>query len=200
MSKPCIALAALTSLALGGPLMADENAELIVEGEKLVTRTAAPDGHPLGEVLSGWRFRTSETQALQTDDFDNPAFVFVDQARDAWGTPEGAVGKSCADCHGDVADSMAGVRAGMPKWNDAAEDLWSMENYINDCRTARMQAEPWKWDKPDMNAMVALIGSAIARTAGECRHRWAGGALFRAGQRDVLYPVRPARAVLCVLP
>ena len=137
---------------------ADEEAELVIDGQQLVTKTAAPEGHPLDEVLSGWRYRTDETQALQMDDFDNPGFVYVDQALDAWETVEGTEQKSCASCHGDVEESMKGVRAGMPKWNAEAKDLWSIENFINDCRENRMGAEPWKWDSAPMNAMAALIG------------------------------------------
>jgi sulfur-oxidizing protein SoxA len=152
-------VATVAALALCGQMAtADENAELVIDGQQMVTKTAAPEGHPLSEILSGWRFRTDETQALETDDFDNPAFIFVEQAAAQWETVEGTEGKSCATCHGDVSESMKGVRAGMPKWNAEANDLWSLENYINNCRTTRMGAEALKWGKPDMDAMVALIG------------------------------------------
>jgi len=155
--KAIVAIA--TAVTLCAPAaMADENAELVIDGQQLVTKLPAPEGNPLPELLSGWRFRTDETQALQADDFDNPSFLFVDQAKDMWEAVEGTAGKSCAECHGDVAESMKGVRAGMPKWNAEANDLWSLENYINNCRTERMGAEPWKWGKADMDAMVALIG------------------------------------------
>ena len=36
--------------------------------------------------IRGWTFRADETQALQLDDFDNPAFLFLDQAIDQWDT------------------------------------------------------------------------------------------------------------------
>lgn len=152
-------VAVAAALALGAlPVLSDEDAELVVEGEQLVTKTAAPEGHPLDTLLSGWRFRTDETQALQMDDFDNPGFVYVDQALDAWDTPEGTENKSCADCHGAADEGMIGVRAGMPKFNEAAGEVWSLENYINACRTERMGAEALKWDSEPLNAMTALIG------------------------------------------
>lgn len=149
--------AALTggaTLASAGP---DEDV-LTIDGVEMVTEIEAPADHPLDVLYSGWRFRTDETQALEKDDFENPAFIFVEQARAAWETVEGEAGKSCASCHGDVEESMKGVRAGMPKWDEAAGEVLSIENFINRCRTERMQAEAWKWDKPDMNAMAALIG------------------------------------------
>jgi sulfur-oxidizing protein SoxA len=148
-----VAAAALAAAAWADPV----DDVLVIEGEEMTTRLDAPEGHPLPEIISGWHFRTEETRALETDDFENPAFVFIDQARDAWETAEGTAGKSCASCHGDV-ESLAGVRAGMPKWNAAAEDLWSLENFVNACRTERMGADPWKWDGSDMTAMTALIG------------------------------------------
>lgn len=153
-----VILASVAAVAMtAATAQADENAELVVEGEPIVTKLDAPDDHPLDELLSGWRFRTAETQALQTDDFDNPGMVFVEQAAELWDLPDGEAGKSCADCHGDI-ESMKGVRAAMPKWNDAAEEVWSMENFINQCRTERMKADAWKWDKEPMNGMVAHIG------------------------------------------
>ena len=98
--------AAAIAAVIAAPAAADEDAELSVNGQAMVTKVAAPDGHPLDEILSGWRFRTSETQALQTDDFDNPAFIFVDEAVETWETADGKAGKACASCHGDVAESM----------------------------------------------------------------------------------------------
>ncbi len=157
------AAAAMAVLALGSSAAfaeTDLDKELIVNGEeKLVTRAPAADhlkGH-LKEVFSGWVFRADETQALQMDDFDNPGMIFVDQARDAWDTVEGTEGKSCASCHGTVEESMAGVKAVYPKWNEAAGEVRSLDMQINDCRTTRMGAEPWKLTKGKMTAMNALI-------------------------------------------
>ena len=150
---------ATAALLLGAPAaQADENASLVVNGQTLVTKLAAPKGHPLPEILSGWLFRTDETQALQTDDFDNPGFIFVEAGLAAWKKVDGAAGKSCESCHKDIQTSMKGVRAGMPKWNEKAKEVWSLENYINDCRENRMQAKPWAWAKAEMDAMVAAVG------------------------------------------
>jgi len=157
-------LTAMTAIAacalLGGAVAAsaDENATLIVNGEiEMVTRTAAPDHVPLGEIRSGWTFRTGETQVLQMDDFDNPGMIFVDQAIDSWNTVEGSAGKSCASCHEDAETSMQGVRAVYPKWNEAAGELRTLTMQINDCRENQMGAEPYKYTSNDMTAMEALI-------------------------------------------
>ncbi|WP_299373247.1 sulfur oxidation c-type cytochrome SoxA [uncultured Kiloniella sp.] len=126
----------------------------------LVTRTAAPDhvSDVLDEVMSGWLFRGTETRAMQADDFDNPGMIFVEQAEDVWNTADGSEGKSCADCHGASSD-MAEVRPTFPKWNDAAEKVFTMEMQINDCRENRMGAEKWKYTGGDMVNMTALLAS-----------------------------------------
>jgi sulfur-oxidizing protein SoxA len=129
------------------------------EDIEMVTKAAAPAhvADVLDEVMSGWHFRSDETQALQMDDFENPAMVFVDQAQEAWDTADGSEGKSCASCHGDVEESMAGVRAVYPKWNEAAGEVRTLNMQINDCRENQMGAEKWKYSGGKMAAMEALI-------------------------------------------
>ena len=155
-----IAAAALLALGLGAvPALADEEADLVINGEtELVVRTDAPahlDG-ALPEIRSGWTFRADETQALQMDDFDNPGMIFVDQAIDTFNTVEGSEGKSCASCHEDPS-VFEGLRAELPNWNEEAGEVYTMEMYINECRTERMGAEAWGWKSQPMLNMNALI-------------------------------------------
>lgn len=142
-----------------GSLYADEDADLVINEEiKMVVRTDAP-AHLEGidTIYSGWLFRESETQALQMDDFENPGMIFVDQAIDQWNTVEGAAEKSCASCHDDPMDTMVGVRATYPKWNEAAGQVRTLEMQVNDCRENRMEAEPWGYNSGDMVSMTALL-------------------------------------------
>ncbi|WP_370804692.1 sulfur oxidation c-type cytochrome SoxA [Actibacterium lipolyticum] len=146
-------------LALGaGIASADEDAALIINGEtEMVVRTEAPAHlENMDEIRSGWTFRSAETQALQMDDFDNPGMIFVDQAIDTWNQVSGSEEKSCASCH-EGPESMKGLRTQMPKWNEAAGEVWTTEMYINDCRENRMGADKWGWNAKDMVNMTALI-------------------------------------------
>lgn len=133
---------------------------LVLNGEtEMVTHTAAPaniDG--LSEIYSGWLFRESDTRAMQADDFDNAGMLGVEAAMDVWNAEDGTEGKACATCHEDVA-SMKGLRTQMPKYNEAKATMYTMEMYINDCRTERMGAEAWGWDDAAMINMTALISS-----------------------------------------
>lgn len=147
--------AMLTSMAQADP---HPDAELIIEGELHLATRAEPAEHLGGvfpEIYSGWLFRTDETRALQMDDFDNPGILLTERGRDRWDTADGNTEQSCADCHGDV-ESMAGVRAIMPKINEDGE-LWALENYVNNCRTERMEADAWGWNSEPMKDMTALI-------------------------------------------
>ena len=70
-----------STLALAASFAAaNEDAILSIEGQAIPVRASVQSHTPeLDEIRSGWTFRISETQDLQRDDFDNPAFVFVDQ-------------------------------------------------------------------------------------------------------------------------
>ncbi len=147
---------ALVAMGFGGAAVAQDSKALNVEGTALVTEAAAPSHmENVDTIYSGWRFRSGETQALQTDDFDNPAMVFVDQGIDQFGKIDGTEGKACSSCHENIED-FAGLRPQLPRVQDGK--LVSMENLVNTCRTERMGAEPWKWSGGQMTAVTALIG------------------------------------------
>ena len=136
-----------------------EGDTLIVNGEiEMVTETAAPAHlENMSTIRSGWTFRTDETKILQMDDFDNPGMIFVDQGMDQWNEVAGSEGKSCASCHGDVEDSMVGVRAVYPKWNEEAGEVRTLAMQINDCRENQMGADKYGYTSGAMANMEALI-------------------------------------------
>ncbi|MBT8411803.1 MAG: sulfur oxidation c-type cytochrome SoxA [Octadecabacter sp.] len=143
-----------------GAAMADEDANLVINGEiEITVRAPAPEhAENLREIYSGWVFRSDETQALQMDDFDNPAFLGVEAGIALWNTVEGSEGKSCADCHGEP-ESMAGVRPVYPRWNEEAGEVRTMAMQIDACRTDRMGADAFGYDKTEMINMEALMSS-----------------------------------------
>ncbi|UAB91003.1 sulfur oxidation c-type cytochrome SoxA (plasmid) [Ruegeria sp. SCSIO 43209] len=157
-TKALTAIAAILvfpAAAMAGP---DED-NLTINDELDMTSVTEAPAHleNLDTIYSGWHFRTDETQALQIDDFDNPAMIFVDQAADLFETVDGDAGESCASCH-DGVESFKGLQASMPKVDAETGKLVVMEDLINKCRTDRMEADAWKWSGGDMQGMVALIG------------------------------------------
>lgn len=146
---PCV----LAVVALAEPV----GDKLMIDGKEMVTRTEAPEGHPFGEVLSGWLFREAETRAVETDTFANPGMLAVQRGEDIWNTVEGSAGKSCASCHDDAAESMKGVGASFPKWDADAKRPIDVELQIDQCRTERMGAEAYKFDAEDQRAITAYV-------------------------------------------
>ncbi len=149
-------LLAASALALtaGAPAHA-QSKNLMIDGQPMTVRAPAPAYlENIDEVLSGWLFRASETQALELDDFDNPGFVFVDKGIDLFNAVDGSEGKSCASCHEDVAE-FAGLRASLPRVVDGK--LQTLEEIVNAERVNKMGAEPWKWSGTEMTSVTALI-------------------------------------------
>ena len=148
-------------LATGLPVMATADPvdeDLVIDGETaIITRTAAPAGHPFDEVLSGWLYRTPETRALETDTFQNPGMLAVELGEEIWNTAEGTEGKSCATCHGEASESMKGVGARFPGWDADSSRPINVELQINECRTERMGAEPYRFDKGGQKPLTAFI-------------------------------------------
>jgi L-cysteine S-thiosulfotransferase len=146
--------ALLASAAGAGPV--DE--ELVIDGERqMITRTKAPEGHPFDEVMSGWLFRTPETRDLEADSFQNPGMLYVERGEEIWNTVEGAAGKSCASCHGDASETMAGVAAAYPKWDSDAKRPVNVELQIDKCRQNNMQADPYKFDSAEQKALTTFL-------------------------------------------
>lgn len=158
--------AALSALVFAAPVLADEEAELIVNGElEIVTKTAAPAhlSDSLDEILSGWRFRSDGTQTMQMDDFDNPGMLGAEVGLDQFETAMGSEGKACADCHNGP-ESLSKVRATYPKWNEGAGEVRTIQMQINDCLTTQMGAEPEKYDSAAMLNFEAMLAVAARGT------------------------------------
>jgi len=151
------AILALQALMVQGAIAQDGS--FLINGEtKIITKVKAPEGSPIDEIISGWEFREPTTQALEQDDFENPSFLSVDEGKALWSTVDGSEGKSCQSCHDKAEDSMKGVRAAMPKWNEAKGKPQALEHAINTCRTERMGAKAWKWESNQMLGMTAYVG------------------------------------------
>jgi sulfur-oxidizing protein SoxA len=113
--------------------------------------------YQVGEKRSGYTYATPETRAIQDDEFENPAFLWVDYGEELWDTVDGAEGKACASCHENAADSMAKVGATYPVFAPELGKPINIEQRINQCRTERMGAEPWKWESRELLAMTSYV-------------------------------------------
>lgn len=188
-----VGVAAMVAVA-GAQDLQTEPMKLVIDGETLMTRVKAPAGSPFPELISGWEFRKPGTRKMELDDFDNPAFLWVDQGEELWSTVEGAQGKSCATCHNEASESMKGVRAAFPKWSEAKGKPLTLEHKINECRTERMEADAWKWESDQMLGMTSYVGlqsrgmPVQVQTDGPMQEWWQRGKdlyYTRVGQLDM---------------
>lgn len=101
---------------------------------------------------SGYEFMAPQSQALQDDDFVNPAFFSVEDGQRLWATPMGSEGLSCASCHADAETSMAGVAARYPQYDEEVGGLVNLEGRINQMLTQEMGAEALAYES------AALLG------------------------------------------
>lgn len=109
------------------------------------------------ERRSGYTFAQPETRAMQDDDFENPAFIWIDEGRVLWDAKDGEAGKACGSCHNDASDSMRTVGASYPKYNAKLGKMQNIEQRVNQCRTENMKAKAWKWESKELLSMTAFV-------------------------------------------
>ena len=114
--------------------------------------------YPVEDRRSGYSYAAPETQAIQDDDFENPAMIWVDDGENLWKTPDGEAGKACANCHeADASETMKSTGAHYPVYNKKIGKMQNLEQRINQCRTDFMKAEPYKYESNAMLAMTTYV-------------------------------------------
>lgn len=108
---------------------------------------------PTDTRRSGFDAMGPALQAMQRDDMQNPAMLWVKDAEQLWSRASGSSGKSCADCHGMVASSMRGVATRYPLFDVASARPINLGQRINQCVQQRQQASALP---PESAALLGL--------------------------------------------
>ena len=106
---------------------------------------------------SGFDTMGPATQAMQKDDTQNPAMLWVAEGESLWSQPAGPAGKSCAGCHDDARKSMHGVAARMPAWDAKLARPVGLQEKINLCRARHQGAPPHPADHKDLLSLEAFV-------------------------------------------
>lgn len=106
---------------------------------------------------SGYEIMGPELRAMQDDEAANPGMLWVTQGAALWVAPDGAASRSCASCHGDAAQSMSGVAARYPAWDDADQAPIDLTGRIGLCRTRHQDAEALARDSDVLVALTAFV-------------------------------------------
>lgn len=102
---------------------------------------------------SGFDEMSPATQALQRDDTQNPAMLWVLDGEGAWKRPDGAARRACADCHGDARTSMRGVATRYPRFDAQLGRPVTLGQRIEQCRVGPQRAAALP---PDDDRRIAL--------------------------------------------
>jgi len=109
------------------------------------------------ERRSGAEFMSPATQAMQRDDAQNPAMLWIASGEAQWNATAGSSAKSCASCHGDARSSMRGVAARFPALDAGSGKVVNLGQRINICRERKQQAAPWKLESEELLSMEAYV-------------------------------------------
>jgi len=112
---------------------------------------------PLAERRSGYALMSPQTRAMQDDDVENPAMLWVQDGAALWNRKPAAAAPSCAACHGDAQVAMRGVAARYPAYDASAAGPLDLEQRINRCRTERQHAAALPFESRDLLALTAYI-------------------------------------------
>lgn len=118
---------------------------------------AAGADSPIDQRRSGADFMSPATQAMQRDDAQNPAMLWISGGEAQWRVKAGGSAKSCADCHGDARSSMRGVAARFPAFDRESGKVVNLGLRINLCRERRQQAAPWKLESEELLGLEAYV-------------------------------------------
>ena len=105
--------------------------------------------------LSGLESMSPATQALQRDDAQNPAFLWVKDGQQRFEA-------SCARCHS--AASLGGVAARYQAWDAALAQPVTLSARINLCQVRHLKAEPLP---PESDALLALEAFVALQSRGQ---------------------------------
>jgi sulfur-oxidizing protein SoxA len=112
---------------------------------------------PATKRRSGYSFMAQDTKAMQDDDTANPGMLWVMEGESLWAKKDGASEKACADCHGDARESMKGIAARYPAFDQTLGRPVDLEQAINLSRARHQQASPLAYESRELLALEAYI-------------------------------------------
>ncbi len=148
------------------PLLSREEIADVVE--YLLTLTAPPasedviPAHQLNQHLStgpvsGTLFLSDANKTLQDDEFANPGRLWLDIGSRLWNEEAGPSHRSCSSCHGYASESMKGVRPRYPLYREDRNNLVSLQQQINYCRSEEIGAAAYLPESEDLLALEIFV-------------------------------------------
>ncbi len=106
---------------------------------------------------SGFDFMGPDTQAMQKDDLANPGMLSVLEGEALWKANAGTSQKSCASCHDDATQSIKGVAARYPAFDETTQAPLDLAGRIIQCRTERQGAPAPQREGRELLALTSYV-------------------------------------------
>ena len=152
------------------------------------------DGIARAELKSGFAMMGPDTQAMQSEDGNNPAMLWVKEGEKLWALPPASGQPACSGCHGPAETSMKGVSARYPLFDQVQGRPLDFAGRLQLCRTQHQNEPAWPRESRPLLALTAYLGlqsrGAIISQSDDSRlasFRQAGEKLFtqRQGQLNL---------------
>ena len=104
-------------------------------------QSSASNGIAGGVSRSGFEFLGPDLKDMQNDEFANPGSLWVERGEKLWSAAPAPGGASCASCHGDASQSMKGVAARYPAFDEKSQSAMDLAGRITQCQSERQQAK-----------------------------------------------------------
>ncbi|MGE0311901.1 MAG: sulfur oxidation c-type cytochrome SoxA [Lautropia sp.] len=124
----------------------------------VVLAAHAATAHASDQRRSGFDEMSPSSQAMQRDDLQNPGMLSVAEGEALWSAAPARGGRSCADCHGDAAETMRGVAARYPAWDADAGAASTLGARIDRCRVRHQRADSGGPEDAQRLALEAYVG------------------------------------------
>jgi len=105
---------------------------------------------------SGYEDMGAATQAMQRDDGQNPAMLWVQEGEQQWARAPSSSVRSCASCHGE-ATTMRGAAVRYPAWDETLRRPVDLATRINLCRERHQQQAAWPPEHGELLALEAFV-------------------------------------------
>ncbi|MEL6664689.1 MAG: sulfur oxidation c-type cytochrome SoxA [Pseudomonadota bacterium] len=115
--------------------------------------TTEPASVAAEDLKSGFAFLTAETQRLQSDEFENPGYLWVDRGSELF-TVATEASPSCSSCH---SGGLTGAATKYPKLDEGSGMLLNLEGRINQCRTEHQGQAPWAYESEELLSVTAFV-------------------------------------------
>ncbi|MEO8153148.1 MAG: sulfur oxidation c-type cytochrome SoxA [Rhizobacter sp.] len=123
----------------------------------LAASCAASAQQPADTHRSGFDDMSPQTQAMQRDDTQNPAMLWMQDGVALWDQAPNASAKPCAGCHAAAATSMRGVAARYPAYDAAQSRPVNLMQRINLCREQHQHTAALAPESQELLALESYV-------------------------------------------